>query len=172
MYDQNHEYFQLNNQERSIMLNTRQVILDFVQKLVMRLIDKQTSEISLLNICSTILNLGSSQYTLFFNSYENIWGKKYFNNALHGKKHCGREELIQRVMAKYRTRSAHWHTILNVSDVQIIDHCNFFIFYLFIFLFQILILKYLLEIMYALVAPLCQDSLIWKNGLLRINFYF
>jgi hypothetical protein len=121
MFDQNHEYFQLNSEDRSIMLNKRQVILDFIQKLVVRLIDKQTSEISLLNICSTILNLGSSQYTLFFNSYENIWAKKYFNNILHGKKHCGREEIIQKVMAKYRTRSAHLHTILNISDVQVID---------------------------------------------------
>ena len=121
MSDPDHEYTRLSSDEREIMLNKRQITLDFIQKLVTCLVDKQTSEISLLNICSTILNLGSTQYTLFFNSYENIWDKKYNNNRLDGKKHCGREELLQRVMAKYRARSSHLHTILNTSDLNVID---------------------------------------------------
>lgn len=121
MFNNQHEYSFLNSNERMILLNKREQLIEFVIKLINKLCEQQTTEVSFLNISSAVLSLTSIQYGPIFNSYENIWQKKYYNNKLYGKKILTREELIQKVMVKYKSRSLGLYTQMNETDLNIID---------------------------------------------------
>ena len=121
MFNNNHEYALLNSTERSILLTKREHLIEFTIQLINKLNEQQTTEISLLNICSALLSLASIQYGPVFSSFENIWPKKYFPNKLYGKNHSNREELIQKIMIKYKLRTLALYTILNEIDIRIID---------------------------------------------------
>jgi hypothetical protein len=125
-YDETHEYNNLSREHTDILLKKREFLIEFIIKLAEKLIEIQTSETTLLILCSRILSLSSITYGLFVNDFEKMWkshcqNRSSMQNKLLGKKNSLRDELVQRVMLQYKFRSFHVHTILNEVDLRIID---------------------------------------------------
>jgi proteasome activator subunit 4 len=125
-YDESHEYNNLSRENSEILLKKRESLIEFILKLAEKLIQMQTSETTLLILCSRILSLSSITYGLFVNDFEKMWkahcqSRSSMQNKLLGKKNSLRDELIQRVMLQYKFRSFHVHTVLNEVDLKVIE---------------------------------------------------
>ena len=124
--DPNHEYSKLSEKHRSLLLNTRQSIIEFVIGLGEKLLAKHPNETTLLMLVTRILATASVTYGYFTNDFEKMWKNHYANktslqNKLLGKQNSLREELIQRILLQYQFRTFHIHTKLNELDVRIIE---------------------------------------------------
>ena len=124
--NKDHEYAQLSDKHRTIMLQTKENLTNFIISLAEKVFDKHPNETTILMLMCRILSTVSVTYGYFVNDFEKMWKNHYTNkaslqNKLLGKKNSLREELIQRVMLQYQFRTFHLHTKLNDLDLKIIN---------------------------------------------------
>ena len=124
--DKSHEYSHLSDKHRSILLNTRENLIEFAINLADKLNTDYPNETTMLMLVSRILSTSSITYGCrTWNDYLEVWknhsaNKASLQNKLLGKRCNTRVELIQNVMLHYQYRSFHIHTQLNALDLRII----------------------------------------------------
>lgn len=123
--DPDNEYSKLPDQLKSILLNKRQQVTEFIIDFAEKLIEQQCTETTLFIHVSRILQVASITYGLFVNDFEKMWkthshNKSAMQNRLLGKKSALRDELITRVSLQYKFRTFHIHTQLSELDLKVL----------------------------------------------------
>lgn len=79
--DENHEYSSLSEENKTIMLNLREILIEFILKLVDKLVDDKSSDTIMLILISRILVTSCSIYGMFPTEFEKSWKNHFVNKS-------------------------------------------------------------------------------------------